>query len=116
MLAPHHAVNTELCERRLASERLDDALVFVSREAMHLQQLRSRSAGRSGSFKRLGNHLGVLIFSHGSSSELLALAAIRSPELPNHRMSFRLSSNLVLLCPFLEICDISAKRVLRSYK
>src|SRR5262249_47658804 len=43
VLAPHHAENAELGERRLAAQRLQDALVFLGRDAVLAQQFGSDS-------------------------------------------------------------------------
>ena len=48
MLAPHHAVNAQLSERRRAAQRRENAVVLLRRDAVLGEQLRGNGGGLRG--------------------------------------------------------------------
>lgn len=88
MLAPHDAVYPKLSKRRLASERLHDAFVFVCGNAVGFEQLRGGATGERSRLQRLSSHFGGNdIFSRrrfcvGREDEVKARAVdhLRSPD------------------------------------
>ena len=48
VLRPHHGKDAELGEGRLAAEHLEDALIFVARQAVLLEELAAKQSSRGG--------------------------------------------------------------------